>query len=128
MTNTTSKKSLDKQKQINYNKYRTKQKERGKEQMNNTVQTALDAIGMTTIGRYASRIRGRRNWSVRIEANRNVAFVGGYGLMKSRGMLREYLKTIAKYGITWIEFTYKKDFTAFVEALEKEGMTIIWVQ
>jgi len=96
--------------------------------MNETVAMALDAIGMTTIGRYASRIRGRRNWSVRIEANRNVAFVGGYGLMKSRGMLREYLKTIAKYGITWIEFTYKKDFTAFVEALEKEGMTIIWVQ
>lgn len=95
--------------------------------MNEVVNTALSAIGMVEIGGYASRVRGRRNYSVRLETKKNVAFVGGHGVMKSRNLLRDYLKTIAKYGITWVDFTYKKDLEAFLEQLEKKDFTVIWV-
>lgn len=95
--------------------------------MNEVVNTALSAIGMVEIGGYASKIRGRRNYSVRIETKRNVAFVGGYGVMKSRNLLSEYLEKIAKYGITWVTFTYKQDLDAFLEQLEKNNFKIIWI-
>lgn len=95
--------------------------------MNKVVNTALSAIGMIEIGGYASKIRGRRNYSVRIETKKNVAFVGGYGVMKRRSLLSEYLEKIAKYGITWVAFTYKQDLNAFLEQLEKQNFKIIWI-
>lgn len=95
--------------------------------MTNEVKTALEAIGMVEVGGYASRVRGRRNYSVRIETSKKVAFVGGHGAMKSRRLMSEYLKTIAKYGITWVSFTYKKDLFAFIRNLEEQDFTIIWI-
>lgn len=95
--------------------------------MNKVVNTALSAIGMMEIGGYASKIRGRRNYSVRLETKKKVAFVGGYGLMKRRNLLSECLEKIEKYGITWIAFTYKQDLDAFLEQLEKQNFKIVWI-
>ena len=96
--------------------------------MTNILETALTSVILAESGKAISKVRGRRNYSIRMEMVDRKAYVGGFGMMDSRGLLGEFLYYMAEHGTTWAHFTYKKDFMAAVNALENNGFKIIWLQ
>lgn len=96
--------------------------------MNNTFTNAISALVLAKSGEAISKVRGRRNYVVRMEMKDKLAYVGGMGAMKRHNLMSEYLVYMAKHGTCWAEYTYKKDFMAAVNALETNGFTIRWKQ
>lgn len=94
--------------------------------MTELTKIAIELVEMDVVNNLCSKLDGRRNWTIRIEEREDVkvAYVGGYGVMKRRGMLGAFLKSIAKYHIRWFEYTYKKDFKKAVKVLEDNGYII----
>lgn len=89
--------------------------------------TVISAVILAESGKAISKLYGRRNYVIRMEMKDNKALVGGFGVMQRRGLMGEYLTYMAKHGTTWAEFTYKKDFMAAINALEKNGFNVIWM-
>ena len=52
-----------------------------------------------------SKVRGNRNWSIRVEHKDKVAMVGRFGMMKRRNFMQAMVKTIIEKGIRWYEYT-----------------------
>lgn len=94
--------------------------------MTELTKIAIELAKMDIESTLGSKVEGRRNWAIRIEkhGDRKIARVGGYGQMRRRNLLCEYVRIINKYQIRWFEYTYKKDFKVAVEALENAGYVI----
>lgn len=95
--------------------------------MKKIMKNAVSAIALTQSGKAISKLYGRRNYVIRMEMNDKEALIGGYGVMRRRGLMSEYLIYMAQHGTTWAEFTYKKDFVTAINALEKNGFKVIWM-
>ena len=91
------------------------------------MEATFSAIILAESGRAISKLYGRRNYVIRMEMKDKKALVGGYGVMKRRGFMSEYLTFMAQHGTTWAEFTYKKDFATAINALKENGFQIIWM-
>lgn len=95
--------------------------------MNEMMKTAINTLVLTETGRAIGKVRGRRNWVIRMEMKDRKAYVGGMGVMDKRGLMSEFLVMMEKHGTTWAEYTYKKDFLTAVKALEEIGFNIYWM-
>ena len=95
--------------------------------MKEIVKNTMSAIVLAESGRVISKLYGRRNYIIRMEINDKEAIIGNFGVMQRRGLMSEYLVYMAQHGTTWAEFTYKKDFIAAIDMLEKNGFKIIWM-
>lgn len=95
--------------------------------MKEIVKNTMSAIILAESGKAISKLYGRRNYAIRMEMNDKKALIGGYGVMQRRGLMGEYLSYMAEHGTTWAEFTYKKDFVTAINALEKNGFKVIWM-
>lgn len=91
------------------------------------MKNVVSAIVLTQSGKAIGKLYGRRNYVIRMEMNDKEALIGGYGVMRRRGLMSEYLTYMAQHGTTWAEFTYKKDFITAINALEKNGFKVIWM-
>lgn len=94
--------------------------------MTELTKIAVGLVQMDIENTLGSKVKGRRNWAIRIENHdgKKIAWVGGYGQMRRRNLLGEYIRIINKYQIRWFEYTYKKDFKVAVKALEDARYTI----
>ena len=94
--------------------------------MTELVKIAKDLVQMDVESAIGSKVEGRRNWAIRIENHDGVkvAYVGGYGQMRRRNLMGEYIRIIRKYHIRWFEYTYKKDFKTVVKTLKNAGYII----
>ena len=95
--------------------------------MNELFKMAVDTLVLTETGKAIGKIKGRRNWVIRMEMADKEAYVGGMGVMSRRGLMSEFLTYMVKHGTTWAEYTYKKDFLTAVNALENNGFDIRWI-
>lgn len=91
------------------------------------MRTAVNTLVLTEAGRAISKVRGRRNWAIRMEMKDRMAYVGGMGVMDRRGLMSEFLVLMERHGTTWAEYTYKKDFLTAIKALEEIGFDIRWI-
>ena len=88
---------------------------------------AINTLVLTEAGRLISKIDGRRNYVIRWETKDNIAYAGGMGVMRCRGLMGEYIAYMSNHGTTWAEFTYKKDFKAALKALEEKQIEIYYL-
>lgn len=94
--------------------------------MNTKTTEILKAVIQADItDKICSKIEGRRNWVIRFETvTKKITFNGGFGQAKRRGATGAFLIDMAKYGITWVYFTYKKDYEKTLNILLENGYTI----
>lgn len=95
--------------------------------MNEMMKTAINTLVLTKTGQAIGKVRGRRNWVIRMEMKDRKAYVGGMGTMHRRGLMSEFLAWMSEHGTTWAEYTYKKEFLAAIKALEEIGFDIRWI-
>lgn len=93
--------------------------------------TVMNLFAMDIENNLCSKVRGKRNYSIRLEhrENENIAYVGTWCGMKKHGLLGTVaLSTISEFKIRWFAYTYKKDFMNVINLLEKNNYTICWEQ
>ena len=95
--------------------------------MSNIFNTAMETAILAETGKMLSKVKGNRNWGIRVETTNKCVFVGRYGQLANRGLLREYLAIMVKDGIYWLKYTYKKDFEIAVKVFEENGYKIYWL-
>lgn len=88
---------------------------------------AINTLVLTKTGQAIGKVRGRRNWVIRMEMKDRKAYVGGMGAMNRRELMSEPLVWMGKHDTTWAEYTYKKDFLTAIKALEEIGFDICWI-
>lgn len=92
------------------------------------LENALRTKVFVGLGEAMSRVDGRINYVIRLEMKDKRATVGGHGQMTKRNLMSARLDSIAKHGITWAEYTYKKDCCKMVEELENLGFSVSYLQ
>ena len=95
--------------------------------MENIVSASIKAISyQQKVNNLCSKVEGRRNWIIRTELNSNgemkIVYKGGYGEGRRRNVDSEYLWYMAKYNVSWVYFTYKKDYIKALEYLADLGI------
>ena len=83
----------------------------------------LNALAIITAGEALSNVPTKKNYVIRTFENK--ARLMPYGEAHKRGLLCEYLRDVAKYGITWIYFSRIADAKEVLSFLEKNGYTIV---
>jgi hypothetical protein len=84
----------------------------------------LSALAWITAGEKLSKVIGRKNYVIYIVDSRQgskYAVAMSRGEAEKRGALGASLSSIAAQGKTWINFTYKKDWLAMVDALGQDS-------
>lgn len=84
---------------------------------------ALAGALLAQLGNVTSEVTGRRNWVIRTYDDK--AQCGGFGQMERCGMLGAFLRDMAKHGICWRYFTYKKDWLEAMKAYKEAGYQIV---
>lgn len=86
---------------------------------------AAKAILFNEYMRKFSKINGRRNYCIILETNYKNAYMGNYGAMKRRGYLAPISITyMAKAGICWLYYTYKKDYNDAIKEIQNNNYNI----
>lgn len=88
---------------------------------------AINALVLTETGKAISKVKGRRNWVIRMEMVDKKAYIGGMGAMRRNGLMSEFLVYMSKHGTAWAEYTYKQDFLTAIDALENNGFKVYWM-
>lgn len=87
----------------------------------------LEMATMEIEGAICSKVKGSRNWIIRVEHKEKVAIVGRQNTMKRNCFLTAIVTTIIERKIRWYEYTYKKDFMASINQLEEANYKIYWI-
>lgn len=75
-----------------------------------------------------SKVTGNRNWVIRIEKKDKIAYAGRFGTLRQKGFLSELVQTIVEDKISWVEYTYKKDFLDVIKILQQDDYTIKMIE
>lgn len=91
-----------------------------------TMEKAIAFDTLMALQNIGSRVNGRRNYVIQVTGSEKNITIGTYKTMRSHGRLEATIASMIKNGITWLFYTYKKDFLADIKSFEENGWTVYY--